>query len=276
VLEDGRLRAAAIESRVRDVHAAFADPDVAAVLTVLGGYNSNQVLPYLDYRLIAEHPKVFCGYSDITAMNGAILARSGLVTYCGPHFSTFAMRDHLERTVDSFRRCLFSDRPLEWSPSPAFTDDKWYHDQDDRAEEPTDGWWLLQPGAASGRLIGGNLVTFNVLNGTPYRPSLAESVMFIEDDLESAPRTFDRELSSLLQQSDLDLRGLVIGRFQHATGMTRELLSHIVSTKRELAGIPVLANVDFGHTNPLYTFPMGGECWIAAEPGAIEIVLTRH
>ena len=73
----------AIESRVADLHDAFADPSVAGILTVLGGFNSNELLPYLDWDLIRANPKVFCGFSDITALHNAILAKSGLVTYLG-------------------------------------------------------------------------------------------------------------------------------------------------------------------------------------------------
>jgi muramoyltetrapeptide carboxypeptidase LdcA involved in peptidoglycan recycling len=82
-----------VASRVSDLHAAFADPEVAGILTVIGGFNSNQLLPHLDWDLIAAHPKIFCGYSAITALQNAILARAGLVTYSGPHWSSFGMRD---------------------------------------------------------------------------------------------------------------------------------------------------------------------------------------
>ena len=88
-----------VADRVADLHAAFADPDVAAILTVIGGFNSNELLPYLDWDLIAAHPKVFCGYSDITALQNAILARTGLVTYSGPHWSAFGMRDHFGQSI---------------------------------------------------------------------------------------------------------------------------------------------------------------------------------
>ncbi len=275
VWKDGPLGTATIEERVADLHAAFADPDVAGILTVIGGFNVNQLLPYLDYDLIAAHPTMLSGFSDITALQHALLARSDLVTYSGPHFSTFAMRDHLERTIDAFHRCVFTSEPVRWAPSPYFTDDNWYEAQDGRPQEENSGWWVLQPGTASGQLLGANLCTLNLLQGTPYLPPLEGTVLFVEDDHETDAKTFDRDLTSLLQAAGPVL-GLVVGRFQKASDMTRDLLAHIVSTKRELTGLPVLANVDFGHTNPLYTFPIGGECWIAADPGAVEIALTRH
>jgi acyl-CoA synthetase (AMP-forming)/AMP-acid ligase II len=97
-----------VASRVSDLHAAFADPDVAGILTVIGGFNSNQLLPHLDWDLIAANPKIFCGYSDITALQNAILARTGMVTYSGPHWSSFGMRDHFEQTQSWFTQALFA------------------------------------------------------------------------------------------------------------------------------------------------------------------------
>jgi muramoyltetrapeptide carboxypeptidase len=93
-----------IESRVVDLHAAFAESDVAAILTVIGGFNSNELLPHLDWDLIAANPKIFCGYSDITALQNAMVARTGLVTYSGPHWSTFGMRDYFDQTLEWFQR----------------------------------------------------------------------------------------------------------------------------------------------------------------------------
>src|SRR5215470_2678397 len=99
----------AVASRVADLHAAFADPAVAAVMTVIGGYNSNELLPSLDWELIRTHPKIFCGYSDITALQCAILARAGLVTYCGPHWSSFGMARYFGQTLRWFTECLMRD-----------------------------------------------------------------------------------------------------------------------------------------------------------------------
>ena len=103
---------AAIGSRVADLHAAFADPDVHGILTVIGVFNSNELLPHLDWNLIAQNPKVFCGYSDITALQNAILARTGLVTYSGPHWSTFGMRDHLEADAGLVQQGVLQQRTL--------------------------------------------------------------------------------------------------------------------------------------------------------------------
>ena len=248
-----------VASRVADLHAAFADPDVAGILTVIGGFNSNQLLPHLDWDLIAANPKIFCGYSDITALQNAILARTGMVTYSGPHWSSFGMRDYFEQTQSWFTQALFGSGSFDLHPAPAWTDDLWFLDQDNRREHRGDGWWPLAPGAAAGRIIGGNLCTLNLLQGTEYMPSLDGALLMIEDD----------DLTSLLQRPGAaGIQGVVIGRFQQASRVSRHLLEQIIARQDRLAGLPVLGNVDFGHTSPLATFPIGGQANLTVGPAS--------
>ena len=250
---------ASIESRVADLHAAFADPEVHGILTVIGGFNSNELLPHLDWDLIGANPKIFCGYSDITALQNAMLARTGLVTYSGPHWSTFGMRDHFDATMDWFVRACFTDEGFELQAAGAWTDDLWFLDQENRVLEPNDGWWSMASGRGAGRLVGGNLCTLNLLQGTAYWPSLDGAVLAVEDDELTDPATFARDLTSLLQQPDAaGIRGLIVARFQRVSGIHRDLLKQILARQDRLAGLPVLANVDFGHTSPLATLPVGG------------------
>ncbi|MCQ1946226.1 S66 peptidase family protein [Arthrobacter sp. zg-Y1116] len=247
-----------VASRVADLHDAFADPEVKGILTVIGGFNSNELLPYLDWDLIAANPKILCGYSDITALQNAIFARTGLVTYSGPHWSSFGMRDHFDLTQQWFEDALVNGYRMELSPSPEWTDDAWFLDQDNRSPRPGTGWWPVQQGSASGRIIGGNLCTLNLLQGTAQMPPLAGAVLMLEDDASTDPMTFARDLTSLLQQPDAeDIQGLVIGRFQASSGITLPHLQEIAA-QPALAGLPVLANVDFGHTQPQLTLPIGG------------------
>jgi muramoyltetrapeptide carboxypeptidase LdcA involved in peptidoglycan recycling len=266
----------AVASRVEDLHAAFEDPDVAGILTVIGGYNSNELLPHLDWDLIAANPKVFCGYSDITALQNAILARTGLVTYSGPHWSTFGMRDHFEQTLQWFVEALLEEHPLQLTPSPTWTDDPWFMDQDTRHVRPNDGWWALQAGQASGRIIGGNLCTLNLLQGTPYMPSLHDALLMVEDDFESTPAHFARDLTSLLQLPDASgVLGVVIGRFQEKSAMSRATLEEIVAGQSALSGLPIMGNADFGHTHPLFTFPIGGRATLTVGHTA-SLTIDRH
>lgn len=129
---------------------------------------------------------------------------------------------------------------------------------------------------ASGRIVGGNLCTLNLLQGTANMPSLAGALLFLEDDFESHPATFARDLASLLQMPGAEgIRGLAIGRFQQASRMSRDLLALIVAKQPALAGLPVLANADFGHTSPMLTFPIGGEAEVSVG-GSSALRITRH
>lgn len=273
--EDDPFRSSAISSRVADLHAAFADPDVAGILTVIGGFNSNELLPYLDWELIAANPKIICGYSDITALQNAILARTGLVTYSGPHWSSFGMRDHFEPTGRWFRAALMGSGPIELEPSAEWTDDPWFGDQDDRDVIVNPGWTPLCDGQASGRIVGGNLCTLNLLQGTPYLPSLDGALLFLEDDYLTNPVEFARNLTSLLQLPDAPgVTGLAIGRFQRASEITPALLTEIISRQPALSGKPVLAGVDFGHTSPMITFPVGGRATIEVATRNSSVVIS--
>ena len=140
-----------------------------------------------------------------------------------------------------------------------------------------DGFLAINDGEASGTLLGANLGTLNLLQGTEYFPNLENSIFFLEDDYESQPHTFDRDLQSLLHLPDFKkAQGMVIGRFQKASNMTNELLWKIIKSKKELDNLPVVANVDFGHTDPKITFPVGGEAHVVVRGGATKLELLNH
>ena len=266
-----------IASRVADVHEAFADPQVKGILTVLGGFNCNQLLPHLDYDLIARNPKVLCGYSDTTALLNAIYAKTGLVTYHGPYYSTAAMQRGAEYILEMFQRCLMTEGPFHIRAAKEWSDDAWYRDQTARTFFSNDGLSTLRPGCAEGRIVGGNLSTFALLHGTAYLPPLAGSVLFLEDDCESRAHHFDRCLQAVLQQPGFsEVRALVIGRFQRGSEISKDDLAQIVRGQSVLDRIPVVAGADFGHTTPFFTFPIGGSCRVQAEESAVELVITQH
>ncbi len=277
VEEIDEFASSSIASRLEDLHDAFRDKNVKAVLTVIGGFNCNQLLRYIDWELIKNNPKIFCGFSDITALNNAILAKTGLVTYSGPHYSTFGQKEYFDYTLDYFKKCLLSDDAFEIVPSEQWSDDGWYKNQHARNLIENAGFLLINAGEASGTIVGANLCTLNLLQGTEYIPSLKDSILFIEDDSESVPHTFDRDLQSLIHLPDFDqVRGLVLGRFQKASKMSDELLIKIIKTKRELDNIPVVANVDFGHSDPKITFPVGGNARLTANKNDLKLEILKH
>jgi muramoyltetrapeptide carboxypeptidase LdcA involved in peptidoglycan recycling len=279
--EQDIMQSSSVKSRLTDVYEAFADPNVKAILTVLGGYNSNQLLDYIDYDLIKQNPKIFCGFSDITAMGNAIYHKTGLVTYSGLHFSSFAMQRGFEYSLEHFKKIFFHSDEIPLLSSKEWSDDAWYLDQENRTFHQNLGYTVLNPGEARGRIIGGSLRTFQLLRGTPYMPVLNNTILFVES-MSTATRTdvemFDRNLQSLIQASDFEkVQALVIGRFENSFGMTHEKLNYIFSTKPALKSIPIIANADFGHTIPIFTFPIGGICHLqATTSGNVKLVIERH
>ena len=272
-----RFESSPAEERVSELHEAFTDTGVRGMLTIIGGYNSNQLLGRLDYDLIGENPKVLCGFSDITALATAIHAKTGLVTYSGPHFSTFSMERGLQYTLDHFERCLMRDEPYDVEPADHWSDDLWYLDQENRDLVPNPGYEVLNEGEARGTLLGGNFGTLALLFGTPYMPNLEGAILLLEDDEEVKPEHFDRTLQSLIHQPGFEgVRGIVLGRFQRASNMDPEALAQIIHTKPELDNIPVVANASFGHTTPAFTFPVGGTGSLRAHAGDVELRIETH
>jgi muramoyltetrapeptide carboxypeptidase LdcA involved in peptidoglycan recycling len=156
---------------------------------------------------------------------------------------------------------LVTDGKDEIEPSKVWSDDLWFLDQEKREFEANEGYWNIHSGEAKGKIIGGNLGTFCLLLGTPYRPKFEEdTILFIEDTESCSLPEFERLLQSLIYQDDFkNVKGLVIGRFQKGSKVTREGLEYVLNTKPELKKMPILANVDFGHSAPLLTIPLGGE-----------------
>jgi len=276
--ESDIFMSSSVKSRVDDIHDAFKDKNVKAIFTAIGGYNSNQLLKYLDYDLIKNNPKILCGYSDITALTNAITAKTGLVTYSGLHFSTWGMKKQFEYNLEYFKKCLMAQEEFIIEPSKTWSDDMWYKDQDNRDIQKNEGYIILNKGNAEGHIFGGNLCTFNLLQGTEFMPDIKDSILFIEDDDmagEYFSVEFDRNLQSLIHQPGFDkVKAIIIGRFQKKTDMSLDKLKQIIK-KPELKKIPIIANVDFGHANPIFTFPIGGTASLKVN-NTVELKILKH
>ena len=158
-------QSSSIARRVEDLHEAFADTNVKGILTAIGGFNSNELLPYIDYELLKNNPKIFCGFSDVTALATAIYAKCDFITYSGPHFSSFAMEGLQDYQTHFFKRALMNDERYTLEASATWSDDAWYLDEVNRTYEAGQ-WKVYSDGEATGHLIGGNLCTLNLLQGT--------------------------------------------------------------------------------------------------------------
>ena len=277
VNEIDEFKSSTIKSRVQDLHDAFEDPSIKMIISVIGGFSSNQILPFLDYKMIKSNPKIICGYSDITALENAVYTKTGLVTYSGPHFFNFGSKKGFEYTSEYFKKCLFSNDPFEVQPSKEWSNDKWANNQENRRFEKNEGFFVINEGKAEGKIVGSNLVTFQHLAGTPYMPSLRNTILFIEDDEEEKAHHFDSNLTALSLIPDFsEVKGVVIGRFQHESNMKRQTLTKIIKNNRIFDDIPVIGGVDFGHTEPRITFPIGGTCKVLAENNKVKLEILKH
>lgn len=261
VLEIDEFGSSSVQSRVSDFHDAIKDKNVKMIISVIGGFNSNELLDHVDYDLVKLHPKIICGYSDITAFTNAIHTITGLVTYSGPAYFSFGMKQGFEYSLKYFEKALCSSETFAVIPPNEWSDDKWASHQDKRIFHAHEGYKVFNTGFGEGRIVGGNLCTLNMLQGTKYMPSLKDSILFIEESVEGKKdiQNFKRNLQSLIQQKDFSaVKGVVFAKFESGFNLTDALLKKIVFMHPALEKIPILTNVDFGHTFPQITFPIGG------------------
>jgi muramoyltetrapeptide carboxypeptidase len=253
-----------IEERIADLHEMFGARDIDGVFAIRGGYGSAQLLDGIDYDLIRRNPKVFLGYSDITALHVAIHQRTGLVTFHGPvTLSRFS-----EYTQKHFRKALFETDPVGPVTNPPDSDPL----------RPAHTLRTIRPGTARGRLTGGNLTLISTTMGTPYEIETKGRILFLEDVGEQ-PYSVDRMLTQLrlagkLQQAE----GIVFGEcsgcrpreFQpsfESTFSLGEVLDHILGRLK----IPVLTGLTIGHTADQLTLPLGAMATLNADKGELVI-----
>ncbi|HEM2787393.1 S66 family peptidase [Streptococcus suis] len=264
--ENDIFDSAPIASRVADLEVAFADESVDAILTTIGGVNCNELLPYLDFDLIARHPKIFCGYSDTTALLNAIYAKTGMQTYMGPAYSSFKMVQAQEYQTEAWLKAVTQDS-YDLIPSPEWSSDAWYLPDAPRTFYPTE-WKVYNPGQASGIAIGGNISTLNLLTGTEFAPRPDKYILFLEEAEDDDYLIIARHLTALLQAYP-NPQALVFGRFPKETKMTQEIFLAILDKHPILKKVPVLYDLDFAHTQPLFTITIGGQVELDTEAFSI-------
>lgn len=270
------LESSSVKDRINDLHEAFKNKKVKGIICVRGGYNVNTLLPYIDWDLIKKNPKPLVGYSDITVLLNAIYAKTGMVTYSGPTLTTFGFKEEknvLDYMVENWKKCLMSSSPFLVESSRYIAERK-------VKIKKNKGTIVLQEGQAEGVVIGGGLCSLNLLQGAEYMPSIKNSILFIEQDDfggKNTPKEFERNLESLLQLPYANtIKGIVFGRFQKGADMNIKKLKYILSSKKISKNIPVIADADFGHTYPMFTFPIGGTVKIEARSAKVKIEVLKH
>ncbi len=233
------------EERAADLHQMFACPDVDGIICLRGGYGTMRLLDMIDFEIIRQNPKVFVGYSDITALHTAINQRTGLITFHGPMVESDLQAEMPTYTGEHFLQALTSEEPLGLILHPS------EEEQEQR---------FITKGTAEGRLTGGNLSLIAATMGTPYEIDTTGKILCLED-VGEAPYRIDRMLTQLLLGGKLQsAAGIVVDRFSRCDeeGRTGSFTVEEVLTER-LGGLgkPVLMNILFGHTPVKATLPLG-------------------
>jgi muramoyltetrapeptide carboxypeptidase LdcA involved in peptidoglycan recycling len=270
------------ENRSHDIHAMFRNPAVKAIISAIGGDHSCHLLPLLDFDLIRNNPKIFMGYSDITVLNVAIWQKTGLITFNGPALLTdFAEHPRMfEYTETHFLKAITDACPIgRIEPSPYWTEEflDWEERRDlerSRTLQPSEGWVWLKPGKAEGRLIGGCLESLQHLRGTAYWPNWDDAILFLETSEEKpAPETVDSMLMDYQNMGVFGkLKGLLMGRPMRYSAAEKQHLRERILERTQQFDFPVISDMDFGHTAPQFTIPIGCRARINTDQQCFEIV----
>lgn len=258
-------RSGTIEERIADLHELFGDPDVHAILCSIGGFNSNSLLDELDYDLIRANPKLFVGYSDITALHAGIWSQTGLAVCLGPSLMMqFAEFDGIDPyTWEAWERTLMRAEPAGvLEPADEWTDELLLWDEADtrRRERRTNPRpRTVQAGTAEGPVVAANLATLLVLAGTRFWPDLDGALLCLEDDDTANVAILDRMLTQLRQLDVFEqIAGLALGRFTTASELgPGSPLDEVLLDATRGFDFPIAADLDFGHTDPMLCLPWG-------------------
>ncbi|TPR41504.1 LD-carboxypeptidase [Apilactobacillus micheneri] len=250
-------KSSSIESRISDLHTAFKDKNVKAILSVIGGFTSNELLPYIDYDLIKQNPKIICGFSDFTALANAITAKTGLITFYGPAYSSLKMSGKVGAYQDTYwKKMLTTSKDLILKHSKYWQSGPWY-EENAKLSLHDNYWKIYNHGIAEGRTIGGNFDTFGLLMGTNYQPELRNNIILFEFSEGQDWSEMSRHLAAILQSTN-NPKALLIGRFPLECNMDEDKLMYVLKKFPILKQIPVMYDVNFGHAQPIFTIPIGG------------------
>jgi muramoyltetrapeptide carboxypeptidase len=226
------------------VHRFFTDPSVDAVVCARGGWGSMRILPLLDFESLAQKPKIFVGFSDVSALLWALHRRSSLTVFHGPMVLSLAEAEASTRRA--FHRALCGAQPVEIAAEPRT---------------------VLQAGRCRGTVVCGNLTTLCHLVGTPFAPALNGCILMLEDTGE-APYRIDRMLTHMTMAGCFrGLRGLALGSFAGCgdpAEVRRVFAEHFADRE-----IPMLAGFPVGHDEPNLTVPVGEGAVLDTESGTL-------
>lgn len=245
--------------RLSDIHSMFKNKNVKAIICVRGGYGSPRLLDKIDYGLIKRNPKIFVGYSDITALQMAFLQKANLVTFAGPMLAVDFHNEVSEFTEDFFWRLVTSNKKIGRIKNP--NNEKMY---------------FLKKGSAIGQIVGGNLALLVSLMGTPYFPDIRNKILLLEDTGE-APYRLDRLINQLRIAKLFDkVNGVVLGAFTDCKELDLSkktlTLGEVIEDYFTKLTKPTVYNFQHGHIPDNITVPFGIRVKLNATKGFMEII----
>ncbi len=229
------------QQKVDAIHDYFTNPDIKAIFCTCGGNGAIHLLDKIDYKLIAENPKIFIGFSDITLLLNAISAKTGLVTFHGPTLT------RIDKIEPRWREQMITLLTGESNGIEIDTD---------------------LPDA-TGTLYGGNLSVMQALIGTPYAPVMDNAILLLEDINDHLSR-YDRMLAHMKHSGWLkSLNAIILGDFLKSQDNPERPFGVNIKeiTANQAANIPILDNFPIGHGAQLCTLPIGAN--IALKNGRI-------
>jgi muramoyltetrapeptide carboxypeptidase len=241
--------------RKDDLEAMFLDPEVKAVFCLRGGYGSLRIIDRIDYEVIRRHPKIFVGYSDITALHIAIRQICGLVTYHGPMGAELSG----ERYDEESWNVLFSVLA----------------GRDVESYAPNEHFFSIVPGVAEGELTGGNLSLLRSAVGTPYEVETRDKILLLEDVNEEV-YAIDCMLNQLRLAGKFEhVRGVILSDFRLAEPDRNKPsipFREMIETFFTPLGIPCFYGLSAGHCRPNFTLPIGGKVRMDSTRGRVQII----
>ena len=278
------------EARAADLMEAFQDTRIKAVFSAIGGDDTIRLLPYIDFDVIRNNPKIFTGFSDTTS-NHFMMYKAGLISYYGACVMTnFAEYVKInDYTAQMIRDTLFEPKPTLEIPSAPY----WYDDEDEkiwwkeenihtlRQYHPEEtGYEVLQgSGTVEGELLGGCLDVFIELTGTSIWPSKDEwagKIMFLEtSETDMSCEYLTWVLRGLAAQGLFDvIKGIIVGKPARRSKYKpyQEVYRTVVGEEAGHPELPILYNVNFGHAEPIGIIPYGIRCQLDADRKALTLL----
>lgn len=270
--------AGTISQRVDSIHDFLRDPEVDIIMSFWGGYNSNQLLDFIDYDLIKSSKKKFIGYSDVSFLLNAITKITGQITYLGPGAITFTKPDIFIDNILWLKKCMLDiTSEYELSQPDFFAADSFQNrDDNKRIVQKNNGWLVINEGVVKNKkIVATNLTVLESMIQTKYMPEMRDSVLFAEISESETLPIFDRLMTHLNQAGILnELSGFIFSKTMEDSKIYNEDIVRIISENIK-KDIPIIYNFDCGHTDPVLTIPNGGQVTISAVNSEIKILISK-